>query len=530
MRIAVNTGEALVTLDARAAEGEGMAAGDVVNTTARLQSAAPVNGILVGESDLPGDAARDRVRRGAAGRGEGQRRADRGLGGAAARGRASASTCRWRRARRSSAASGSSDVVRERPAPRARGALAAARHARRRARDRQVAARSTSSRRSSTPSTELISWRQGRSLPYGEGVSFWALAEMVKAQAGILETDDVAEAEAKLRRQVADVVPERGGRRLGAQAPRHAPRAGRGALGGDQRGEAFSAWRRFFEALAEQRPLVLVFEDLHWADDGLLDFVDHLVDWAAEVPILVVGTARPELLERRPGWGGGKANAITLSLSPLSNDDTARLIGSLLGSSVRRGRRAGRPARARRRQPALRRAVRADAGRARRRRGAAAARVGAGDHRRAPRRAAGGGEAAAPGRGGDRQGVLARRGRARSASDAARRAAARARAQAVRPPRAPLLDGRRDAVRLPARCCCATSRTARSRGRAGSRSTPATAEWIEAHGRPEDHAEMLAHHYTSALELARAARQDVSAIAPRGAGRASRRRRPRARR
>ena len=63
---------------------------------------------------------------------------------------------------------------------------------------------------------------------------------------------------------------------------------------------------RFFEALAEQRPLVLVFEDLHWADDGLLDFVDHLVEWATGVPLLVVGTARPELLERRPGWGGGK--------------------------------------------------------------------------------------------------------------------------------------------------------------------------------------------------------------------------------
>ena len=99
---------------------------------------------------------------------------------------------------------------------------------------------------------------------------------------------------------------------------------------GDSAGEAFAAWRRFFEALAEQRPLVLVFEDLHWADDGLLDFVDHLVDWAAEVPLLVVGTARPELLERRPGWGGGKANATTLSLSPLSRRETARLVGSLL--------------------------------------------------------------------------------------------------------------------------------------------------------------------------------------------------------
>ena len=99
---------------------------------------------------------------------------------------------------------------------------------------------------------------------------------------------------------------------------------GRG-VGGEPAREAFAAWRRFFEALAEQRPLVLVFEDLHWADDGLLDFVDHLVDWARGVPLLVVGTARPELLERRPGWGGGKPNALTLSLSPLSDEETAAL-------------------------------------------------------------------------------------------------------------------------------------------------------------------------------------------------------------
>jgi hypothetical protein len=104
--------------------------------------------------------------------------------------------------------------------------------------------------------------------------------------------------------------------------------------GGDRRSEVFAAWRQFFEALAEARPLVLVFEDLHWADDGLLDFVDYLADWAGEVPLLVVGTARPELLARRPGWGGGKPNAITLSLARLSGDDTAQLISLLCGRAV----------------------------------------------------------------------------------------------------------------------------------------------------------------------------------------------------
>ena len=135
---------------------------------------------------------------------------------------------------------------------------------------------------------------------------------------------------------IADVVPRAPDadwvrRHLGALAG-----VGAGAIpsGGDRRGEAFAAWRYFFEVLAESRPLVLVFEDLHWADDGLLDFVDYLVDWAGEVPLLVVGSARPELLERRPGWGGGKPNALTLSLAPLSDDNTAQLIGLLLGRPV----------------------------------------------------------------------------------------------------------------------------------------------------------------------------------------------------
>ena len=184
---------------------------------------------------------------------------------------------------------------------------------------------------------EPVNWRLGRSLPYGEGVTFWALAEMVKAQAGILETDTAGQAEAKLAAMTAEAVPGAAdadwvGRHLGALVG-----AGRWRgrqSGGDRRGEAFAAWRYFFEALAESRPLVLVFEDLHWANDGLLDFVDYLADWAGGVPLLVVGSARPELLERRPGWGGGKPNALTLTLAPLSDQDTARLIGSLLGRPV----------------------------------------------------------------------------------------------------------------------------------------------------------------------------------------------------
>jgi tetratricopeptide (TPR) repeat protein len=169
----------------------------------------------------------------------------------------------------------------------------------------------------------LVNWRHGRCLPYGEGVSFWALGEIVKAQAGILESDPRSEVERKLDEAAGDPWVASHLRPLvGLEAETD----GRG----DRRVEAFAAWRRFLEDLAGERTLVLVVEDLHWADDDLLDFLDHLVDRAADVELLAVCTARPELLERRSTWGGGKANAVTISLSPLSDDDTARLIGELL--------------------------------------------------------------------------------------------------------------------------------------------------------------------------------------------------------
>jgi tetratricopeptide (TPR) repeat protein len=174
---------------------------------------------------------------------------------------------------------------------------------------------------------EDVRWHRGRCLPYGEGVTFWALAEIVKAQLGILENDSPEEAETKLRQSLEQV---------GAPAERPwlerhlRPLAGiaEEEPGGAEEGAA--AWRRFLERLAEERPLVLVFEDLHWADDALLEFVDGLVARVSGVPLLVLGTARPELLQRRSGWGGGKPNALTISLSPLSDDNTARLVDALL--------------------------------------------------------------------------------------------------------------------------------------------------------------------------------------------------------
>ena len=102
----------------------------------------------------------------------------------------------------------------------------------------------------------------------------------------------------------------------------------------ESRDEAFTAWVRFLESIAARNPLVLVFEDLHWADGSLVEFVEHLVEWASGVPLLVVCTARPELYERHSGWGGGKRNSTTISLAPLSEPDTTRLLSALLEQAV----------------------------------------------------------------------------------------------------------------------------------------------------------------------------------------------------
>jgi class 3 adenylate cyclase len=182
---------------------------------------------------------------------------------------------------------------------------------------------------------ELITWRRGRSLAYGEGIAFWALGEMVKAQAGILESDSADVTGHKLQEAVESLGLEDRDREW---VTRHlGPLVGLEAAtswSDGSRVEAFAAWRRFLEALAETGPTVLVFEDIHWADDALLDFIDLVAERAGAVPMLIVCTARPELLERRVGWAGGTTNPNTISLTPLSDDDTARLVGGLLDQAL----------------------------------------------------------------------------------------------------------------------------------------------------------------------------------------------------
>ena len=306
LRIGITTGEVLVSLDASPAEGEGMASGDVVNTAARLQSAAAVNGVLADETTYR--ATRHVVDYEEAGPVEAKGKSQPISVWEATKVRARPGVDVAHEAR-------SELVGREQELGVLRDALARVRSARTSqlvtlvgvpglGKSRLVYELS----RLVEDDPELITWRQGRCLAYGNGVTLWALGEIVKAQAGIHEQDPPAEAAAKLRQAVEDTVPSPGDVTwVASNLLALIGLAPESELGGDHRGEAFSAWRLFFEAMADQRPLVLVFEDLHWADDGLLDFVDELVDWVTDVPLLVVATARPELLERRPGWGAASS-------------------------------------------------------------------------------------------------------------------------------------------------------------------------------------------------------------------------------
>jgi len=514
VRIAVNTGEALVVLGARPGQGEGMAAGDVVNTAARLQAAAPVNGVLAGERTFRETRAVIEYRPAPPMEAKGKRDPIPAWEAVAARARLGVDVPHQAR---------TALVGRDRELGALRDALARVRSERAPQLVTLVGVPGIGKSRLvfelsqiAEADTELISWRQGRSLPYGERVSFWALAEMVKAQAGILEDDSPDQAGAKLAAMAAQVMggaPEAGWvtRHLGALAGL----GGDGAAVGGDRSEAFAAWRQFVEALAEARPLVLVFEDLHWADDGLLDFVDYLADWAGGVPLLVVGTARPELLARRPGWGGGKPNALTLSLAPLSEEETARLIGSLLGRAVQEAgqqavllaRAGGNPLYAEQYAQML-----ADQGLARQLpvpesiQGIIAARLDllAPPDKRLLQDAAVIGKVFWPGAvaalGGGPGGELEERLHGLERRHFVRRERRSSVAGQTQYAFVHVLV--RDVAygQIPR-----AARAVRHADAAG---------WIESLGPAEDHAEMLAHHYQAALDLARAAGQDTAGLAP----------------
>ena len=326
VRGAVTTGEAVVALAARPERGEGIVTGDVVNTAARLQSAAPVGAVMVDESTMRSTESTITFEP---------------LEPVAAKGKAEPIPV-W-------LATHARSLVGQPETP-THTAFVGREHERALLLETFLQAERESSvqlvtvvgepgigksrlvtelRTALDDRPDVITWRHGRCLPYGEGITFWALGEVIKAEAGIFESDDQEEAAEKLEQCVAALVDDVSEREWFAS--RLAPLAGVSAEGGAiGREEAFTAWRRFLDAMAARRPLVFVVEDLHWADEALLDFLEQLLDWAAPVPLLVLATARPELYDRRPGWSGGRRNATTIALSPLSGDETARLLQRLL--------------------------------------------------------------------------------------------------------------------------------------------------------------------------------------------------------
>ena len=361
VRVGVNTGEALVRLDVDPASGRGFLTGDAVNVAARLEAAAPPGGVVVGAPthDL---TARPIVYE--------------ELPPVAAKGK-SAPVLAW--LARATVSRMGIDVDRSALSPLV-GREVELDHLRALL-DRVV---TTSSPQFALlvgepgigktrlvqelfahvdAHPELITWRQSRCPSFGESVSFWALADVVKAHAGILDTDEAPTAVDKL----VATVPEGPDQawmvnRLRALVGLDAPQA--------EREENFTAWMRFLEHVALGGPLVVVFEDLHWADEGLLAFVEYLADHIASVPLLIVGTARPELFDAQPSFATDRSTLTRILLDPLAPHETERLVAGVLGDADALSQEGRRHRGALRGQSLLRRGIgpldrRSDAGRTR---------------------------------------------------------------------------------------------------------------------------------------------------------------------
>ena len=321
-RAGVLTGEAAVTLGAK---DQGMVAGDLVNTASRVQSAAPPGGVLVG--DATKRATEAAIEYDDAGVHELKGKSE--------------PVQLWRAARVVAGARGDMRVTgleppfvgRDRQLRMIKETLHATGEEGRSHLVSVIGSAGMGKSRLVWEFNKYIDglvedtrWHVGRCLAYGEGITFWALAEMVRTNATILEGEDPATALPKLRDAVAQVFADPEERRW--VEPRLASLLGLESGPVRDREDLFAAWRLFYERLAAEMVTVMVFEDLHWADDALLDFIDYLMEWSRDHRLFILTMARPELLERRPDWGSGRRSA-SIHLEPLAGDAMSELLTGL---------------------------------------------------------------------------------------------------------------------------------------------------------------------------------------------------------
>ncbi len=321
-RVGVLTGEAAVTLGAT---NQGMVAGDIVNTAARLQSVAPAGTVLVGEathraasSAIAFEPAGEQLLKGKV---------------------APVPAFRALRVVAERGGRGRSDTL-EAPFVGRDDELRLVKdlyHATvREGRTRLVSITGIGGIGKSRLTWEfekyldgivgIVWWHRGRSPAYGEGITFWALSEMVRGRAGLAETDDEQVTRAKVSELLDGLTFETAERRWVELALL----ALLGVETGIDSEQLFGAWRTFFERLAAISPVILVFEDLHWADSGTLDFIDHLLEWSRAIPLYIVTLARPELIDRRSDWGAGRRNFTSLYLEPLPEPAMRALLAGLV--------------------------------------------------------------------------------------------------------------------------------------------------------------------------------------------------------
>jgi class 3 adenylate cyclase/tetratricopeptide (TPR) repeat protein len=324
LRVGVLTGEAAVTVGA---QGEGMIAGDLVNTASRIETVAEPGTVVVGEATRRATEAaiayEDLGLHQLKGKREPYRlhRAHRVIAARRGEGRAPGLEPPF--------------VGREREFRLVKELFHASTEERR---ARLVSIVGIAGIGKSRLSWEFekyvdglvddIRWHRGRCLAYGEGVAYWALAEMVRMRVRVSEDEGPETALPKVRESLAGLVPDAEERAF--LEPRLAHLLGLADRSAPDKEDLFSAWRLFFERMAATHPVVLVFEDLQWADAGLLDFIDYLLDWARDHPIYVLTLARPELAERRPAWGAGRRDFTSLFLEQLEPAEMEALLAGLV--------------------------------------------------------------------------------------------------------------------------------------------------------------------------------------------------------